>query len=296
MNGSLSGLKLRNDLIWALTSPNLMALENNLYDTPSAQELHRWLQSDGHETRLTQCLAAARQKRLGVYFESLWRYFLEYHPDFELISCNLPVRSNGKTLGEFDFIYFCRRRQRYVHLETAVKFYLGTAHRGTGTSAWREWVGPGRKDRLDLKLNKMLEHQTQLSLTPEGARQIAELGITELLTEVCIKGYFFYPYALPCMPPAQSDHDHLRGSWLKFSALDQVSEKGAWVILDKSSWLSPASEVDSEQVYSYPKLRKKLKRHFAESRFPVMLALVSRQAEVYNERARYFVTDDNWPK
>lgn len=291
----LSAQKVRDDLLWALTSPNMMALNHNMTAIPSAGELGRWIDSDGHPARLIEHLEQRAPKRLGIYFEVLWHYFLEQHPGFDLISRNLPVRSNGQTLGEFDFIYFCRQRQRFIHLETAVKFYLGMPGDQDTPSAWEHWIGPGSKDRLDLKLNKMIDKQTQLSRTPEGAELMQDLGATDLISEVCLKGYFFYPLSTGCPVPRESGNDHLRGYWLRLGALEQLAGDGLWAVLQKQEWLAPGVNLDPEELLNFSRLQEKLNSYFADNRFPLMLVSVQEQDNRYDEQARYFVTNDSWP-
>ncbi|MCB1662541.1 MAG: DUF1853 family protein [Pseudomonadales bacterium] len=295
MSYQITPQQMCDDLVWAVTSPHLMALSQNLTTIPAPAELYKWLTTDKHKERLSQYLTESKPTRLGVYFEILWRYFLEQHPSFELVSHNLPVRNNGQTLGEFDFIYYCRQRQRYIHLETAVKFYLGRQGNSQTPSSWAQWIGPGCKDRLDIKLAHMLGKQSQLSLTPEGAELISVLSITNLRPEICLKGYFFYPLEANCAAPKQCATTHLRGYWLKRSQLEFLPPMGLWKILDKPSWLSPAHHVEEREVLDHAALEKNLAAYFAVNQFPLMLVLLAPEQQCFNEQARYFVTQDYWP-
>lgn len=295
MNYPSSFQKIRDDLIWAITSPPMMALTHNLTTIPAKRELQQWLQSDDHEDRLHQYLAARNPKRLGIYFEVLWQYFLEQYTTFELISRNLPVRNKGKTLGEFDFIYFCRQRQRYIHLETAVKFYLGMPGNTQTFSPWQQWVGPGCKDRLDIKLDRMLSKQTQLSQTPEGAALVDALGVDNLISEVCLKGYLFYPLGEHCAAPKDSTSSHLRGFWLKLNALDQLPAQSVWRIVNKQDWLSPTDNNIPHEILTRTALRQRLHEYFSTNRFPIMVAQIAPQHRHQLELARYFVTHNHWP-
>lgn len=295
MNYKLPTDKVRQDLAWALTSPDLMSLDTNVACTPEASQLDRWLALEVHADRFAKYLAERNPKRLGIYFEVLWQYLLEQHTDFDLIARNLPVRTNGHTLGEFDFIYFCRQRQRHIHLETAVKFYLGIPGDGSSPSSWNQWIGPGTKDRLDLKLDKLLHKQTRLTQTPQGAELISGLGIDDIQPEICLKGYFFYPLDQPCHAPKDSNEHHLKGYWLTLGTLDQLADSGPWLLLPKEAWLASAHHIDSRSVMDFMALKKQLTGYFEQNRFPLMIASLAQCGEDFRERERYFITPDSWP-
>ena len=156
---------------------------------------------------LLQHLGQPAPARLGLYFERLWHFFLEADEDTELVAHNLPVRAEGHTVGEFDCIYYCRKRKRHVHLELAVKFYLQRP--GSDGHDWAHWLGPNREDRLDRKLTRLLQHQLQLGVMPAARPVLAQLGIEDLDRELEVKGRLFrslggdcvYPDA--CLPPLQ---------------------------------------------------------------------------------------------
>ena len=102
---------------------------------------------------------------------------------------------------------------------------------GNVSSQWFQWIGPGCKDRLDLKFNNMLDKQTRLSTTVEGTSALKELGATQLLREICLKGYFFYPLNGPFPPPQHSHQHHARGHWLTLQNIDLLGDQNAWVVL-----------------------------------------------------------------
>ena len=145
------------DLAWAGFSPVLIKTRRM---TGAGLRLGKFWkahlqQLDQDPTALMEHLEQYSSDRLGLYYESLWHYLLQQDPDCELLAHNLPVRDGGQTVGEFDCLFYCRRRKVHIHLELAVKFYLGVA------SANR-WIGPGRHDRLDHKLEHLQQHQSQL--------------------------------------------------------------------------------------------------------------------------------------
>ena len=57
----------------------------------------------------------------------------------------------------------------HLHLESAIKYYL---HRPPHPSQWQQWLGPNGRDRLDIKLAHMTEHQLPLSHTEQAQHHL----------------------------------------------------------------------------------------------------------------------------
>lgn len=303
--------RLQADLVWAISSVDMMQLEEvseaqglrSVAASPVANALNRWLHNNDHSTALHQLVATRQPHRLGVYYEVLWQYIFEHFPGFKLISRNLPVQTNKRTLGEMDFVYYCALRQRHIHLETAVKFYLGLPSKNTNNSAdeqtpaqqqWASWIGPGCKDRLDLKLGKMLNQQIRLSNSPEGSATLQQLGVSNVLQEICLKGYFFYPLAHSCNRPPHSHEQHARGYWLKQQALPELLPSDHWYILNKEEWLSPVRLAASQKLLDKAQLEEAIRQCLQAYNFPVMISRMQ-TARGFKEACRYFITPDDWP-
>ena len=133
--------QLQADLIWTAISPDMMDITaspgsapNEPPNTPllrpisqsaASAALHNWLINNDHSSVIRAVLQQNPPHRLGIYYERLWQTTFEHYPDLQLTAKNIRVSKDRRTLGEMDFIYYCQQRQRHVHLETAVKFYLG---------------------------------------------------------------------------------------------------------------------------------------------------------------------------
>ena len=221
---------------------------------------------------------------LGIYYENLWHFILEQHPDFQLVTHNLQVASfkNGikQTLGEYDLIY--RLNGQAYHRELAVKFYLGLPLSKEPVSPWHHWVGPGLKDRLDRKMQRMCNHQITLSDTPEGKQTLAAQGIFSVTKEILIQGRLFYPVFAQCPPPLHAHPDHLRGYWLTLAQCEQWlsrqphSHRGQ--ILSKPFWLN--NETLSSNMPSQTLLQR--------------LNNVPLPALLKHHNEYYFIVPENW--
>lgn len=314
--------QLQADLIWAATSPDMMdmvavaetapgvrpstSLLHSISQSPANTELHNWLINNDHTPAIRAVLQQEPPHRLGIYYERLWQTILEHYPGFQLITKNLLVTKDRRTLGEMDFVYYCQQRQQHVHLETAVKFYLGVPDNSAqqspenASSQWSQWFGPGCKDRLDIKLNRMIDKQTQLSTTEEGSSTLEKLGVAQPQREICLKGYFFYPFNETMHPPQQSHHNHSRGYWLPFQSINCLEPQSAWHIMKKEQWLAPASLNPkrlkvSSTLLNRKNLNSEIESRLSDNPFPIMVANIQASNGGFIEQGRYFITPDDWP-
>lgn len=236
------------DLAWALCSPALLRRNDANVRWPGAtwfdslcSHFHDTLVQLNAEPRtLCETLARRRDRRLGNYFETLWRYWLEHNPRYLLLYANLPVRAGGTTLGEFDLLVHDRERGKTLHWELAVKFYLGVGD----TSQPCNWWGPGRRDRLDIKTDRLLQHQSQLSRRSEARALISQQGLRIDETWVIMKGRLFYPRFGEYPPPRGANPQHLRGFWLPAQQLSMLGRR-RWLILDRHQWFAPVSDTSA---------------------------------------------------
>ncbi len=278
------------DLAWSLASPPLLQREDSGVRWPEddwfeaiANQFHDGLaQLDADPQPLRAVLARRTDRRLGNYFEVLWRYWLDHNPRYRLLHANLPVHAGGKTLGEFDFIVEDQLTGEILHWELAVKFYLGSGDTGQPAS----WWGPGRRDRLDIKTGHLLHHQTQLSRHPEAQALLAEHGLRIDATWLIMKGRLFYPCGETAAAPSGANPHHLRGFWVPGSRLDRL-RPAHWLVLEKHQWLAPvppqtASLMDNRQLREWWR--------DDPHRRPACLAGIVEDEEV----ERGFVVPDTW--
>ncbi len=295
------------DLAWACFSPALFHSEKLSDDGQNIANCilgltprrHAWLeQLDNKPGALLDHLNLLHNGRLGLYFESLWHFFLHQDIDVELLAHNLPIRDNGRTLGEFDCLYYCRKSQRHVHLELAVKYYL--SHRTTTTdqsaSLWSEWLGPTNTDSLDRKIKYLTQHQIQLGDKPLARRQLEQLGITSLAKEVEIKGYLFQSQDDPLPAPYAHNQHNILCHWLPVDSLEAYLNTTAgarYKILPKREWLAPSRvEPLDDKALSFVELTQIATEHFRHLGRPQLVA----QYDASNaESQRFFVTGQSWP-
>lgn len=297
------------DLGWLLASPSLLTaapgapLAQPWPDAAGWSAVEAWLAAlDAQPAPLHRALDGLRPVRLGRYAECLLEYFLSHGPSLRLVAANLPLRSNGKTLGEVDFLVDEPGGQR-LHWELAVKCYLCAPVHGGASLA--DFVGPNLVDRFDRKRRRLLDHQLRLgdrdgfALLGYGAPSDAQMFI---------KGWLFYPYGAP-LPPVAAEiaPDHPRGFWLthaQWPAWAAAQPAGvAWSVLPRLAWLAPrraatGTGVEPEPLAAAPELPPVLttRQSLALTGIPALIATYEQGGDgAWRETARGFVVPDDWP-
>lgn len=287
------------DLAYSCFGPSLVSKPPETTDIKHCHlqldsQREQWLASlDQKPKALFDKLATVSSTRLGIYFEALWQFFIDADPALELIAANHPVRKNGKTLGEFDLIYYCNDSQQHYHLELAVKFYLGLINCDTGRQD--SWWGPNCKDRLDLKLKRLYEHQCPLSGTEQGIKEIASLGCSSINREMAIKGMLFYPSGNNKQPTG-IDSQHQRGSWYRLEQFMKMEGSlRRWKMLSRSDWLSSYYQLTNNNLVDYKTLLEQLECYFEINERPLMVCSLLEREDGFYEEHRYFITSNQWP-
>ena len=283
------------DLAWAVSSPPVLCYPDSdcvWFNDGWYRELYRQieprlLQLDNDPQELESLLAAQKDQRLGNYFETLWAFALELSPRFQLIERNLQIFDGDRTLGELDFIVLDKESGRHAHWELAIKFYLGVGN----TVNQSAWHGPGKKDRLDLKVKHLRQRQTLLSAHPLVQAMLRERGIIIEDCAVLLKGRLFYPsksYS-PGNFPRAANPSHLAGQWLTRQQLHHFGAGSRFRPLLRSGWMSEYSTADDKAAFSIDELINCVNNGLY--RFPLHVV----RLEGENEKERLFIVDDNWP-
>jgi hypothetical protein len=291
------------DLAWVIGSPGLLDASHPAYhglvvdDAWCSAQLQAsavWLAAlDLAPLPLHSYIAARPTRRLGHYFEALIKFWLTHMPDTQLIATNLQVHDGLRTLGEYDFL-FRDNSAAVCHWEAAVKFYL----QQEALAEQRAFIGPGTRDRLDIKLDRVFQHQLVLGHTHAGQQALPQ-GIRLDRTQAFIKGYLFYHAStFSKLAIAGVSADHLSGWWVRHAQekLPQASADSRWIILPRMRWLSPARLAADASVMTYAALDSKLDEHFSQSNDAVLVFELTRAATAgWHEKSRGFVVCSTWP-
>lgn len=257
-----------------------------------------WLRSLDEDPRsLLNHLKQPKTKRLGQYFEALWEYFLLQDAGTELLAKNLQVQHQGRTLGEFDFIYRDNSGGEIVHLELAVKLYLGFAMQAAPDSSPMDWwQGPNCIDRLDLKIAKLSNKQLKLGDNAHAKKTLADLNIDSIKPALFIGGYLYYPDNATIAPPKIIDPSHQRGKWIYLRDIKTKLDPGhRYLMLKKSQWLCRHQHRTAPATYQLTELQRHLAVQLGRWGRPVLVCAVCETDTGWQEQQRLFVVPDNWP-
>lgn len=278
-------------LAWLCHTPQLLSsplsFEPARYLPPNhLEKLRAW----DHDLQAAPALLREPpQRRLGFYFERLYQVLLEDLLGWEILLKNQQIQSNGRTIGELDFVVHNRTDDRIEHHEIAVKYYLGVP----GTDHPTLWYGPNARDRLDLKTDNLIHHQSRRTHQPETRALLEQLDISGPLTaRIFMPGYLFYPDGNSISAPDYVPDNHLRGSWLYLSKA-RARDTSCWVPLHKPHWIGPWLQDEPPAPETTLEALERIEHHAV----PALFAVLENDADsgVWRETERVFVVPENWP-
>jgi len=294
------------DLAWLLFAPDLLREGEATLAHPFASAQERdatlaWLGTlDAAPQSLHDHAHDPKFTRLGIYAESLIRFFLSHGPAARLVAANVPLRRQRRTIGECDFLLESTHGAR-LHWELAVKFYL---HIGDADAACpvrlADYVGPNLQDRFDLKYARLVTHQ--LALTSRA--EFAALGFGgPWRAQLFIKGRLFYHGREDehIEPAPEIGASHLRGWWLTASewreARANVSDdERAWVVQPRMAWLA-SQRLDAAAAATLIAESDAIRTRLETTVAPTMIAAYARDAAgKWVEESRGFIVPDDWPE
>ena len=159
------------------------------------------------------------EQKLGHLYEDSLRALLDQSPAHPLLASGLQLGdAGGRTLGELDFLLAEPDGRRGIHLELAVKFYLGHFD----STAW-QYPGPDPRDCWQRKLDRLRDHQLRLTLDPRIYPPLLERFALETISvRQLIYGRLFYPIDASEGPlPDGMSPNGQRGRWVYRSEWDR---------------------------------------------------------------------------
>jgi len=301
---------LVRDLAWLLLTPDMIAMpwpgrptrdELGLGDD---DRLRAWLAAlEAAPEALEAHLAPTLQGRMGLYHERLWQFLLAQAPGTRLLAHNVRIAQGKRTLGELDLLYARRGSCSPVHLEVAIKFYLGLTEGPGPANSQARWIGPSGADSLAIKREHLARHQLRLAATDEARETLAPLftalavpDATERVVpqaRLAMPGVLFSPWQSPLPAPCEATPTHLRGRWVSARDWPHLRHglarhtRGAW--LQRPHWLALPPRAAH---VSLDELDARLAQHFRDNGAAVQLALWHPE----HGSERIFVVANDWPR
>jgi hypothetical protein len=296
------------DLCWAVASPPMIAQPSSTCHWPrrswyeqAYEDTLPWLKMlDQDPAGLQELLAEQKDRRLGKYFETLWLYWFSHHPRYQVIENNLQIIIDGKTLGEMDLIVFDKLRKNTIHWELAVKFYLGVSD----TRDVSHWYGPNLNDRLQLKLQSLLDKQSVISQRSQVSQWLQQQDLLIDECAVILKGRLYYPWqggvdelanavtgrVEDQAAPVICAQNHLRGMWCTAAEFDMIfDDNRLFIPLINRGWMERIPTHSVKRFYSKNEIFEMLSNNML--RLPLQVQVL----KPYHRRDRVFITGANWP-
>ncbi|WP_232471969.1 DUF1853 family protein [Vibrio gazogenes] len=174
--------------------------------------------------------SAHPHQRLGLLYQSVCSDLFKSSATYTLTAEEVQIINNGKTLGAIDFILDNQHTSQQEHWEVAIKFYL--LHQGL-------WFGPNAKDRLDIKLQHMLNHQLPLSTHPIVLQQYPQWQVASrhLLMQgrLYINPFTDAPIPQDCLGYTLNQ-TQIRGHWCYQAQFSQIREP--LYLLKRDQWMT----------------------------------------------------------
>lgn len=278
---------LLNDLAWLSTEQSL------LRDAPSSlcliqKTCNNLIAGALHlDPEQVSLLSTRRQGALGRYFEALVQTIISLAPEVEKTHPNVVIMEGKRTCGEIDLLY--KRDGIWIHLELAVKFYIGLENRIDPF----QWHGPAARDTLGRKLGRLKDHQLQLPKTNAGQIALENLNIESVKSEALIMGRLFHPFTGwqqgSLVVPVIISKTHPASWWLQSQEMSHLCENldTFWNILSKPSWLAPL-EVPLRETLTGQDLLAFLRS--SPLLHPIIVAALKDGIECH----RGFIVPDDW--
>ncbi|WP_238984343.1 DUF1853 family protein [Billgrantia kenyensis] len=302
---------LVRDLAWIVMAPDLITTawagrpsRESLGLEDDARLASYLTEQEANPQGLERRVGNTVDGRMGHYHERLWQFLLDTAPGTRLLASNLRIHFGRRTLGELDILYRRRDDPCPVHLEVAIKFYLGLPLGPGPIDGQARWIGPGGADSLATKREHLNRHQLRLTERAETRHAIQQythprdMGPAPdfaIQRQMAIPGVLFYPWHVPMHAPVESAREHLRGHWLHWRDWRRMRDgltahtRAAWLV--KPHWLALPRD---EAFRPLQEVESRLAQHFSRPASPVQIALLGATAHGMHRR-RLFIVDDSWP-
>lgn len=192
-----------------------------------------------HPHILESIYRSSSRKPLGRIFEQIVHAALIYHFADQTVFTNVQLPK--MTPGELDFVI--TGLNHVIHLEVAIKFFLYIPHKNPSIA---QFYGPQLKDRLDLKLEKILKRQLMQKI-PEKLLPAGNVSVTKALWlsgMLCYPVMMFLEQDFPNFKDLRLNPLHKKGWWCKVQDLRHAfpPDESCFRVLLKPEWLSPFIE------------------------------------------------------
>lgn len=286
------------DLSFLIASPSL--LDNTpLVPAISSQEWWDWFIETKDAIKidsacpqnLNEFVDTQRKYKLGLYAEDLFLYFLKHFSDYKILTHDMQVFIEKRSIGAFDFIVQAKDGT-VEHWEMAIKYFV----QHTPSADWIHFIGPGGKDSLHRKMNKMLGRQILLGDHPAAQEGLKNKNIPPPQKKRIVSvGKLFEKFETPFVAPHDGDSLQPTGCWSfleRFIQYLKNTPTRRWAHRKHPFWVAPLLIENCDELMDVQHVKVFL--HTQEKH--TMLSEMIETPNGWEECQRWFVMPNNWKK
>jgi uncharacterized protein len=204
----------------------------------------------------------------GKQMEALLALAIAADERYELLKHGLQVADHGITIGELDFLIYDHKNSKVLHVELAYKYYIHDRQEGAGL--FEPWIGPGRKDKMNWKLEQLAQRSFPLLHHPLTKPLLKELDIDpeKIEQRLCFLGELFLAEGETSWDDTILNHKSHAGTWMSlenFLAKDWGNQ--AFSIPLKQDWILPYNPTNT---FTEAETKKSVKGFLETGKVPML--------------------------
>lgn len=289
--------KFVRDLEFAIFSNSLLNFDQSQHDILfglNEFQVRDWIYSlEENPSELEIFIETQNSIRLGKYFENLLHFYFLWNFNVDVIDYSKQIFEGKNTLGELDFILFIKPKNRYLHLEVAVKYFV----KRQGFCDYENFICPNGERNLKRKIDKTFEKQLQILEYAPAKEYLIEKGIFNIESRILIRGAIFYfsdEKDVIC-EDLNFVNTHTRYVSSKISEF-KAKENRHYKFLKNHFWLTENRFESSENIVDKFKILELLKVHFQTSTRGWVIGEYELVNGFFVEREKIAVVHDKWPE
>ena len=204
----------------------------------------------------------------GKQMEALLALAIEADERYELIAHGLQVADKGITIGELDFLIYDHTKAKFLHVELAYKYYIHDRQEGAGP--FEPWIGPGRKDKMNWKLEQLAQRSFPLLYHPLTKPLLKELDIDpeKIEQRLCFLGELFLAEGEESWDDPLLNPNAHTGTWMRLeNFLAKDWGKQAFSIPLKQDWILPYNPTNT---FTEAETKKSVKSFLETGKVPML--------------------------
>ncbi|WBL23713.1 DUF1853 family protein [Zunongwangia sp. HRR-M8] len=216
---------------------------------------------------------------LGKRVERFFEYQIQHSNIYDLISSNIQIIEDKKTLGELDFILKEKDTNQSIHVELVYKFYV---YDPSFKNELSRWIGPNRRDSLLEKIDKLKSKQLPL-IYKKRTQDILHgknIATKNIVQKVCYKASLFVPKHLLNHHFTKINNKCIKGYYISFSEFTSI-EYGFYQFYSPGKQFWPVDPSKNETWFSYQEILPQLKNFIENKKAALVWMKTNKKVEQF---------------